>query len=121
MGLLMEFFDKGGRAICYTPDRKHLYLWTGEAVGYFWNDHVYAFNGKVLGWFSNGWLYDRQNKPALFSTDATSGPAKPVRYVSPAKSIRSTRPIKSARQAAHYRPAKILSWSQHSGAIYFHQ
>lgn len=117
----MEFFDKGGKATCYTPDGEHVYLWTGKPVGYFSDDQIYAFNGKLLGWFSDGWLYDRKNKPALFSPAASGGPTRPVRSVSPVKSVRSVRPIKSVRQVAHVRPVKSLSWSQYSSGLYFQQ
>ncbi|WP_417424703.1 4-fold beta flower protein [Hoeflea sp.] len=117
----MEFFDRNSKATCYTPDGEHLYLWTGTPVGYFSDDRVYSFSGKLLGWYTDGWLYDRKNKPALFSSKASGGPTKPVRSVSPVKSVRSVRPIKSVRQVAHVRPAKSASWSEYSSALYFQQ
>ena len=117
----MEFFDRSGNATCYCPDGENLYLWTGKPVGYLHDDRIYSFGGKLLGWFSNGWLYDRKNKPALFSTDANGGPVRPVTKVKPVKSVRSVRPVKSVRQVPHVRPAKSISWSQYSSALYFRQ
>ena len=117
----MEFFDREGRATCYSPDGEHLYLWNGDPVGYFAGERVYSFRGKVLGWIENGWLYDRRNKPALFSADAEGGPGKPVRRVSPVKSVRRVRPVRSVKQIAPVRPVRSLSWSESTGVLYFRQ
>jgi hypothetical protein len=117
----MDFFDKSGRATCYSPDGEYLYLWTGQPVGYFADDKVYSFQGKLLGWIASGWLYDRHNRPALFSPDASGGPVRPVRRVVPVRSVRQVRPVKSVRQVAHVRPSRSLSWSSAANALYFRQ
>lgn len=120
-GQPMDFFDNSGRATCYSPDGEHLYLWTGQPVGYFADDKVYSFSGRLLGWIGEGWLYDRQNRPALFSPDATGGPVRPVRQVMPVRSVRQVMPVKSVRQVAHVRPVKSLGWSSCANALYFRQ
>jgi hypothetical protein len=117
----MEFFGRTGRAICFSPDGDHLYLWNGRPVGHFNSGRVYSFGGKLLGWSENGWLYDRRNRPALFSAEATGGPVKPVRHVKPVKGVRAVRPVKGVRQVAPARPAKSSSWSEFAGANYFDQ
>ncbi|MDB5695110.1 MAG: hypothetical protein JWN21_653 [Sphingomonas bacterium] len=117
----MEFFDRHGIATCYSPDGETIYLWSGEPVGYFHNDQIYSFRGRLLGWHENGWLYDRVNRPALFSQDATGGPVKPVRQVKPAKGVRKVKPVKGVRQVAHVRRVRSTSWSEYSGAGYFNQ
>jgi hypothetical protein len=117
----MEFFDRSGNAICYSPDGEHIYLWNGEPVGYFSDNKIYAFSGKLIGWIENGWLLDRSNRPALFSSSATGGPVKPVRKVKPVKSVRRVRPVKSVRQVAHVRPVKSLNWSQCCNGLFFSQ
>lgn len=117
----MEFYDNGGRATCYSPDGEHLFLWTGKPVGYFDGNKVYSFGGKLLGWIGNGWLYDRQNRPALFSPDATGGPVRPVRAIPPFKAFREFMPFKAFREMAHVRPVMSLGWSPAANALYFQQ
>lgn len=116
-----DFSGRDGSAVSYSPDGVHLYLWNGTPAGYVANDRVYGFNGRLLGWFVNGWLYDRHNKPALFSRAATGGPVKPARSVRPVKSVRSVRPVKSVKQSPHARPARSLSWSNVADERYFEQ
>lgn len=116
-----EFFSNEGKATCYSPDGEHLYLWSGKPVGYVTDGRVYSFSGRLLGWFDNGWLYDRNNRPALFSPDSSGGPVRPVRQVKPVKSVRQVRPVKSVRQVAHVRPVRSLSWSNVADASYFNQ
>lgn len=96
----MEFFDRTGRAACYSPDGEHLYFWNGRPVAFLSNGKVYSFRGRVLGWVENGWLYDRQNRPALFTADAVGGPVRPVMQVKPVKSVRAVRPVKGG-EAGH--------------------
>ena len=120
-GMKMEFFDRTGTATCYSPDREHLYLWNGTPVGYVYEGRVYNFAGKVLGWIENGWLYDRQNKPALFSADAVGGPIKPVRKVKPVKSVRRVRPVKGVKQIAPTKPVRSNSWSASANGLFFNQ
>lgn len=117
----MEFFDRTGRATCYSPDGEHLYLWNGRPSGFICDGKIYSFKGRVLGWIENGWLYDRRNAPALFSEDAVGGPVKPVRKVKPVKAVRAVRPVRGVRQVAHVRPVKSLNWSQFAGPEYFEQ
>lgn len=117
----VEFFGGDGHAVCYSPDGEHLYLWSGEPVAYVTDEKVYSFNGRLLGWFTNGWLYDRANRPALFSSDSSGGPARPARRARPAKHARRARPAKHARQAPHARPARRVSWSDVPGSAYFSQ
>lgn len=117
----MEFFDRAGRATCYSPDGEHLYLWNGRPAGFVSGVRVYSFRGRVLGWIENGWLYDRRNRPALFSVEAVGGPTKPVRQVKPVKAVRGVRRVKGVKQVGHVRPVKSSSWSDHAGSHFFEQ
>ena len=116
-----DFFDRHGRATCHSPDGENLYLWNGKPVGYVDDDRIYSYRGRLLGWFLNGWVYDRSNRPALFSAAASGGPVRPVRQARPAKSARQARPARSVRQVAHVRPVRSMSWSPVAGADYFDQ
>lgn len=117
----MEFFDNNGRATCYSPDGENLYLWSGEPVGYFSDNKVYSYSGRLLGWIDKGWLYDRSNRPALFSTDASGGPMRPMRKMKPMKSMRQMRPMKAMRQMPHMKPMRSMGWSNCASGLYFRQ
>jgi len=117
----MEFFNRSGDACCHLVDGEYLYLWKGKPVGYLVDGKVYGYKGRQLGWFENGWLYDRSNRPALFTTDAIGGPVKPVRKVKPVKGVRQVRPVRSVRQIGLVKPARSLSWSPVADETYFAQ
>lgn len=118
---MLEFYSDTGTAICFSGDDEHLYLWNGRPVAYLSRGRVYAFNGRQLGWFENGWLYDRRNRPALFTSEAEGGPVKPVRKVKSVKGVRAVRPVKGVNQAALSKPARSTQWSAVSGREYFVQ
>lgn len=117
----MEFFDRGGRAVCYSTDGETLYLWSGKPVGYLSEGRVYSFKGRLLGWIDDGWLFDRHNRPALFADGAIGGPVKPVKQVKPVKGVRAVRPVKGVRQVPHVRPVRSLTWSGFAGPEFFSQ
>ncbi|HYE46204.1 MAG TPA: hypothetical protein VEA44_10580 [Caulobacter sp.] len=117
----MEFYSRTGAAVCYLDDGEHIYLWDGRPAGYIAEGKVWAFSGRLLGWFEDGWLYDRKNKPALFSESAAGGPIKPVRKVKPVKGVKRVKPVKGVRQVAHVRPVRSLTWSPVADANYFAQ
>ncbi len=119
---MLEFYSATGDAICFSRDDEHLYLWKGRPVAYLLRDRVYTFNERQLGWFENGWLYDRRNRPALFTRrDAVGGPIKPVRKVKAVKAVPAVHPVKGAKQAALGKPARSEQWSAVSGRDYFDQ
>jgi hypothetical protein len=117
----MEFYDRSGAATVYSPDGEHLFRWDGKPVGYLSGGRVYSFSGAILGWFDNGWLYDRQNRPALFSKDAVGGPMKPMRKMAPMKSVRSLLPMKGMKSTPSMRPMRSTSWSPVSNLGFFSQ
>lgn len=117
----MDFYTRAGRAVCYSPDGEHLYAWNGKPVGYLSSGRVYSFGGKVLGWFHDGWLYDRSNRPAMFSREATGGPMRPVRQIPNVKSLRQVRPVKAVKHVAPVRPVRKVAWSPLSDLSYFGQ
>jgi hypothetical protein len=117
----MEFFDRNGAAVCYSLDDEHFFLWSGEPVGYLYDEKVYSFGGSFLGWFEDGWLYDSSNNPALFMDGAIGGPGKPGKQGKPGKGGRAGMPGKAGRPGTPGRPGKSSSWSRFSGANYFEQ
>lgn len=117
----MDFYGRDGSPIAYLADGTHLYLWNGKPVAYLADGKVYAFSGAILGWFQDGWIYDLQNRPALFSHGATSGPTKPMTRMASMKSMRQMLPMKSMRSMAPMRPMRSASWSPLANLSYFAQ
>ena len=120
-GIFMEtLYDSKGNAVAYLhDDGESIYTFKGQPVAWLSGDHVYSYSGKYLGWYQSGWVYDRSGRPALFTSGASSGPAKPARMARPARNARSARPARAARQARPARPARSTSWSALSGVEFF--
>ena len=111
-----------GEAVAYIyDDGESIYLFNGSPVAWLSDDRVYGYNGRYLGWYQMGWVYDRAGKPALFTREASGGPARPARRARPAHGARRARPARRARQAAPARPARRMSWSPLSGNQFFNQ
>ena len=115
-------YNANGEAIAYIyDDGESVYLFNGKPVAWLSVDAVYGYNGQYLGWYRMGWVYDRAGKPALFTREASGGPAKPARRARPARGARGARPARGARQAAPARPARSMAWSPLSGNQFFNQ
>ena len=118
-----EFYSRTGYPVCFASDDKTIHFWDGKAAAYLEgsDNKVYAFSGKFLGWYANGWLYDRGNKPALFSASATSGPVKPLKKIaSPHGRAQFT--VKASQQLSHSAPARhTTTWSGFADVSYFTQ
>jgi hypothetical protein len=118
----INFYDKTGKPTAYTEDRIHIYLFSGEAVGYLDGDSVFSYTGVHLGWFEDDWIRDHSGNCAFF-TDETSGggPVRPSRGTKPLKSVKSAKPAKGVKQVKPAKPGKSLFWSRLSGKQFFHQ
>ena len=116
----ITFYNRYGKPIAYTDDGKHIYLFSGKPVAYFYDESVYGFNGKHLGRFIDGWIRDN-NGNCVFFTEKTrgSGPIKPIRQIAPIKSIKNIKPIKSIKQIRPVKPVNTLSWSSLSSEVFF--
>ena len=118
---MIEFYKRTGEPCCYSPDGQHIYLWQGAAVAYVKASRVYGFDGRQLGWYERGWLYDRQNRPALFTPEALGGPIRPTRSVKPVKNTRQLKPAKGVREVSIVQPVRCESWSSFADQSYFNQ
>ena len=118
----MTFYNSEGRAVAYTEDNEHIYLFNGIPVGYFWGDLIYSFGGKQLGRFENGWIRDKKGLCVFFTENAQgSGPIRPVKHVRPVKGVKRIKPIKGIRQIASVKAANLMGWSSISGERFFWQ
>ena len=95
----LVFYNQYGKATCYlsNKDDETIYLFSGKAVAYLYNNSVYSFRGKHLGFYENGWIYDNNGYCVFYTERATGGPVKPVRGITPVKGVASVKPIKHAK------------------------
>lgn len=115
----MVFYSKSGQPIAYTEDGQHLYLFSGKPVAYLSNDAVYSFSGEHLGWFEDGWIRDTERKCVFFTSQARSGPAKPIKRMKPIKHVKQMKPIKGVKQVRCVKGIKSRLWSDLSGEQFF--
>ena len=117
----MEFFDKNGRYIAYTEDDIHIFLFSGEPVGYIIDDMVYAYNGTQLGWYENGQIRDKQGQVVFSTNEAPLIPIRPMPHLRPTKYIKQIAPMKYIRQTRAIRPINSLFWSNLYDDQFFRQ
>jgi hypothetical protein len=119
---MMYFYDSTGAPCCFSPDSSTLYLWNGQPAAYVQNNVVFAFGGRHLGWYSAGWLFDRQNRPALFTLDASGGPTRPtIKQSGPKAAMPKQAPMPGQQQMPAMRGAPSRTWSPVANASYFSQ
>ncbi|WP_182103770.1 4-fold beta flower protein [Niallia taxi] len=115
------FYNKNGTAIAYSQDGQHIYTFTGKPVAYLYDVSVYSYSGKHLGRYENGWIRDNKGRCALFTSEASGGPVKPVKKVKPIKSVKQVKPVKSVKSVKPVKPVSSLSWSDLSSENFFYQ
>jgi glutaredoxin len=118
----INFYDKNGKPTAYTEDGIHIYLFSGEAVGYLDGDSVFSYLGVHLGWFEDNWIRDHSGNCVFFTDETTGGgPVRPTRGVKPLKSVKSEKPTKGIRQVKPVKAGKSLFWSRLTAKSFFHQ
>jgi hypothetical protein len=119
---MLQFYDSKGTGCCFSPDGENLFLWNGKPVAYAVGGVVFSFAGRHLGWYDSGWLYDRADRPALFTPDAFGGPKKPaIKQMGPMPGMPQMLPMKARPAMPPMRPMKTQTWSPAADASYFSQ
>jgi hypothetical protein len=115
----ITFYDGQGSPIAYTEDGEHIYLFSGEPVGYLTEGSVYSYGGGHLGRFENGWVRDNAGAAVFFTDSASGGPMRPLAQLKPLKSLKGLRPLKGLKAMRPLKAADSLSWSALSGGKFF--
>ncbi|WP_349368398.1 4-fold beta flower protein [Salinarimonas sp.] len=108
----MDFFDRDGRALVYSPDGTHLHTWDGDPVGYLHEGKIFDFSGKHRGWFESGWLLNKYGERIAFTRDATGGPIMPLTSLPPLKGLRGLLPLKGLRELPQLKPLPSSQWGR---------
>lgn len=118
----LTFYDNEGRAVAYTEDGLHIYLFDGTSVAYIEGNSIYTYSGKHLGWLEDGWVMEHSGKCVFFTeTSSAYGPIKPIKHIKPIKNIKQINPIKSIKEIQPFKPVRQLLWSDFSGEEFFYQ
>jgi hypothetical protein len=117
----MTFYDRMGKAVTYTEDDVHLFLYSGHPAGYIVDGSVYSYSGRHLGTIRSGWLRDHGGQPVFFSNEAVmaSGLEIPAQQVKPRKLLKKPKPPKGRREPAPARADEADGWSELSTETFF--
>jgi hypothetical protein len=116
----MTFYDRTGKAVAYTEDDVHVFLFLGYPVGYITNGDVYSYSGRHLGTLRAGWLRDHAGQCVFFTEGAVErGLELPARRVKPPKLVKKLKPPKGHREPAPPRAEDGDGWSELSSETFF--
>ncbi len=116
----MTFYDRSGKAVAYTEDDVHIFLYSGYPVGYLYDSSVYSYSGRHLGTLRAGWLRDHAGACVFFTDAVTEGDAPlPAKHMKPPKLLKKPKPPKGRREAPPPRADNSDEWSQHSSETFF--
>lgn len=108
--------DASNQPVVYTEDGEHLFLYSGEAVGYIFEDSVYSYPGRHLGWIGLGGIHDRTGALVL----RTVPPGQTVQV--PWKGMKAMVPFQNLRDWKPARPVALqFGWSPLSVSAFFQQ
>jgi hypothetical protein len=107
----LVFYNCEGRAVAYSDDDCHIYLFNGIPIAYIAEDSVYSFGGAHLGWFKDGWIFDHSGAYFLFTEGAQGGPLKPLMEIAPNKGLKGLLPLKGLKEMKPLPPTISLEWS----------
>lgn len=116
----MTFYDRTGKAVAYTEDDVHIFLYSGYPVGYLADGSVYSYSGRHLGTLCAGWLRDHGGHCVFFTDEAAAlGPELPQKRLRPPKLLKKSKPPKGRREPAPPRFDDTQEWSQLSSETFF--
>jgi hypothetical protein len=110
----MTFYDRAGKAVAYTEDDVHLFLYSGYPGGYIVDGSVYSYSGRHLGTIRSGWLRDHGGHSVFFTDEAVlaSGLEIPEQRLKPPKLLKKPKPPKGRRELPPARPEEADGWSE---------
>jgi len=113
------FYSKSGSPVAYTEDGSHIFLYTGECVGYIFEDSIFSFNGRHLGFFVDGWVRDKNGRCVLFIRTAKKGPERRRKDIARIKEQKLKIPIKKPREEQLSKLEIKQEWSELSLLQFF--
>ena len=113
------FYGKHGTPAAYTEDGCHIFRFSGECIGYIFEDSIFNFSGRHLGFFRDGWVRDNNGKCVLFIKNAKNGPERRRKDIGRVKNPKSNIPIKQPREKQPEKQDIIQEWSELSLVQFF--
>lgn len=113
------FYSKSGTPVAYIEDGCHIFRFSGECVGYIFEDSIFSFSGRHLGFFKDGWIRDINGKCVLFIRNAKNGPERRRKDIGRIKNQKSKIPIKKPREKQPKKLEIKQEWSELSFPQFF--
>ncbi len=113
------FHSKYGNPVAYIEDGCHIFFFSGECVGYIFEDSIFSFSGRCLGFFMDGWFRDNDGRCVLFTENAKNGPERITKDIGRVKNLKSEIPIKKPRERQPKKLEIKQEWSELSLLQFF--
>jgi hypothetical protein len=109
----MTFYDRSGKAVAYTEDDVHIFLYSGAPTAYLYSGSVYSSAGRHLGTLRTGWVRDHTGGCVYFTDEALhGGPEPPEKLAKPRKLLKKPKPTKGSRETPPPRPEDRAEWGE---------
>lgn len=115
----ITFYDHSGRAIAYSEDGEHIFLFSGHAVAFINGNSIYDYSGRHLGWFRYGWVQENAGRYVYFTEKAKGGPSRPSKARKPTKVTKQTCPVKNPLMPKPKKSDVPPAWSAATGDQFF--
>ncbi|MHA2006404.1 MAG: 4-fold beta flower protein [Promethearchaeota archaeon] len=115
------FYNKIGTPSAYSDDKVHIFLFSGETIGYISKESVYSYTGRHLGFFKDGWIRDNNGKCVLFIESAKNGPERRKQDIGPVISQKKEIPNKATPEEKPRELEIKQVWSELSSKQFFSQ
>lgn len=115
----ITFYDHAGRAVAYSEDREHIFLFSGHAVAFINGNSIYDYSGRHIGWFKYGWVRENAGRYVYFTEKAKGGLSRPPKDRKPAKVTKQTPPVKNIMQSKPSKADIPPAWSATNGDQFF--
>lgn len=113
----VTLYNRNGKPVAYVADdgQNSIYLWSGHAVAYVYEDKIYGWSGRHLGWFIDGIIYDLRGLKVGF----THSKCPVAIHAESAKYAKYGKYAKYARYAPHTKPALGTGYSDKDLEAFF--
>jgi len=110
---MINFYDKRGKPVLFSPDDQTIYKWNGMPYGFLVGNLVYNFAGEMIARFDHGWLRDKMGNAVCFTDDADpdSGPSLPSKDNPPVKGIPHVLPVRKVQVVPPPPVPSTMRWS----------
>lgn len=107
-------FDRYGAAILRILKNDRIITWSGQHIGFLFNNLLYNYSGSHVGWYEGGVIRDNSGSTVGFGTNPTDTPHPywPYKQYLPYRGYIQYAPYLPYKGYPSYRPYKQYGWSE---------